>query len=82
MSNDGSNITTSTTGQISMRNFIDEVQTISTPTTTVGMKQFGDKQWFIDFDRDQGAPGKSNSIVLTKHNAMTIGVEELVGSTY
>ena len=80
MSNDGSNITTSTTGQISMRNFIDEVQTISTPTTTVGMKQFGDKQWFIDFDRDQGAPGKSNSIVLTKHNAMTIGVDDLVGS--
>ena len=80
MSNDGSNITTSTTGQISMRNFIDEVQTISTPTTTVGMKQFGDKQWFIYFDRDQGAPGKSNSIVLTKHNAMTIGVDDLVGS--
>ena len=80
MSNDGSNITTSTTGQISMRNFIDEVQTISTPTTTVGMKQFGDKQWFIDFDRDQGAPGKSNSIVLTKHNAMTIGVDDLVGN--
>ena len=49
MSNDGSNITTSTTGQISMNSLMKF--RYSTPTTTVGTKQFGDKQWFIDFDR-------------------------------